>query len=362
MKTRFTPAGLLRSAASLLLVAAVSGSALAADKLKVGFVYVGPVGDAGWTFEHDEGRKEMEAALGEQVETSYVESVSEGADSQRVIRQLAQSHDLVFTTSFGYMNPTLKVGKSFPKVAFMHATGYKRSKNVGTYSARFYEGRYLTGLIAGHMTQSNIIGYVAAFPIPEVVQGINAFTLGLRSVNPKAEVKVVWVNSWYDPAKEREAAEALIAQGADIINQHTDSPAPVQAAEEKGVYAFGYDSDMTAFGPRAHLTGSVVHWGGFYTKTAKAVLDGTWKAEDTWGGIAADMVKMAPYNAAIPKDVIAQVEATKAKIVDGSFHPFQGPIKDQQGKVVVAEGVTMSDAEMLSLNWYVEGVQGELPK
>ncbi|MCL6415094.1 BMP family ABC transporter substrate-binding protein [Aestuariirhabdus sp. Z084] len=362
MKTRLTSAGLLRGAASLLLAAAVSSSAFAADKLKIGFVYVGPIGDAGWTYEHDLGRQEMEAALGDKIETSYVESVSEGADSERVIRKLAQSHDLVFTTSFGYMNPTLKVAKAFPKGAFMHATGYKRSKNVGTYSARFYEGRYLTGVIAGHMTKTNTIGYVAAFPIPEVVQGINAFTLGMRSVNPKAEVKVVWINSWYDPAKEREAAEALIAQGADIINQHTDSPAPVQAAEEKGVYAFGYDSDMTAFGPKAHLTGSVVHWGGFYTETAKAVLDGTWKADDTWGGMAADMVKMAPYNAAIPKDVVAQVEGLKTKIIDGSFHPFQGPIKNQQGKVVVPEGTTMKDGEILSFNWYVEGVQGELPK
>ncbi|WP_420841671.1 BMP family ABC transporter substrate-binding protein [Endozoicomonas acroporae] len=230
--------------------------------LKVGFVYVGPVGDAGWTYGHDEGRLEMVEKLGKNIETTYVESVSEGADAERVIRKLAQQgHDLIFTTSFGYMNPTLKVAKQFPNVKFQHATGYKRGKNVGTYSARFYEGRYLTGVIAGHMTQNNVIGYVGSFPIPEVVQGINAFTLGLRSVNPDATVKVVWINSWYDPAKEREAAESLIAQGADIINQHTDSPAPVQAAQDKGVYAFGYDTDMTRFGPDAHLTGSMVHWG-----------------------------------------------------------------------------------------------------
>ncbi len=361
--TRLSPARLLNGAATLLLSAAVSTAAFAADPLKIGFVYVGPVGDAGWTFEHDAGRKEMEEALAGKVETSYVESVSEGADSQRVIRQLAQQgHDLIFTTSFGYMNPTLKVARAFPKTSFMHATGYKRSKNVGTYSARFYEGRYLTGVIAGQMTKTNTIGYVAAFPIPEVVQGINAFTLGLHSVNPQAKVKVIWINSWYDPAKEREAAEALIAQGADIINQHTDSPAPVQAAQEKGVYAFGYDSDMTAFGPDAHLTGSVVHWGGFYTQTARAVMDGSWKADDTWGGMAVDMVKMAPYNKAIPQTVIDQVEAIKAKIIDGSFHPFQGPIKDQQGELKVADGTTMSDGEILSFNWYVEGVQGELPK
>ncbi|WP_083232560.1 MULTISPECIES: BMP family ABC transporter substrate-binding protein [Endozoicomonas] len=330
--------------------------------LKVGFVYVGPVGDAGWTYGHDEGRLEMVEKLGKNIETTYVESVSEGADAERVIRKLAQQgHDLIFTTSFGYMNPTLKVAKQFPNVKFQHATGYKRGKNVGTYSARFYEGRYLTGVIAGHMTKNNVIGYVGSFPIPEVVQGINAFTLGLRSVNPDATVKVVWINSWYDPAKEREAAESLIAQGADIINQHTDSPAPVQAAQDKGVYAFGYDTDMTRFGPDAHLTGSMVHWGGFYTDTAKAVLDKQWKPEDVWGGFSAGMVEMAPYNKAIPEKVIAQVETFKEQIADGTFTIFEGPIKAQDGSIKVSEGTKLNDGDILSMNWYVEGVEGSLP-
>ena len=342
----------------------LSGLSAAVEKpLKIGFVYVGPIGDAGWTAGHDEGRREMLDALGDQIESTYVESVSEGADAERVIRKLAQQgHELIFTTSFGYMNPTLKVAKRFPNVKFEHATGYKRDKNVGTYAARFYQGRYLTGIIAGHMTQSNVIGYVGSFPIPEVVQGINAFTLGLRSVNPDAKVKVVWINSWYDPAKEREAAEALIAQGADIINQHTDSPAPVQAAQDKGVYAFGYDTDMSKFGPDAHLSGSLVHWGGFYTDTAKAVLDKNWKASDVWGGFNSGMVKMAPYHKDIPKDVVAQVEKYKTDITSGDFKIFTGPIKAQNGSVKVPSGTSLNDGEILSMNWYVEGVEGKLPK
>ncbi len=357
---------LLKQTAAMLMAATLSSVAMAsAEKpLKVGFVYVGPVGDAGWTFGHDEGRREMLESLGEEkVETTFVESVAEGADAERVIRTLAQQgHDLIFTTSFGYMNPTLKVAKQFPNVKFQHATGYKRSKNVGTYSARFYEGRYLTGVIAGHMTKSNTIGYVGSFPIPEVVQGINAFTLGLRSVNPDAKVKVVWINSWYDPAKEREAAESLIAQGADIINQHTDSPAPVQAAQDKGVYAFGYDTDMTRFGPDAHLTGSLVDWSGYYTDTTKAVLDKNWKAGDVWGGFAAGMIEMAPYNTAIPQVVVKQVEALKTKLTRGELAIFQGPIKAQDGSVKVAAGTTLTDPDILSMNWYVEGVDGKLPK
>ena len=357
---------LLKQAAAMLMTAALSSLAMAsAEKpLKVGFVYVGPVGDAGWTFGHDEGRREMLETLGEEkVETTFVESVAEGADAERVIRTLAQQgHDLIFTTSFGYMNPTLKVAKQFPGVKFQHATGYKRANNVGTYSARFYEGRYLTGVIAGHMTKSNTIGYVGSFPIPEVIQGINAFTLGLRAVNPAAKVKVVWINSWYDPAKEREAAESLIAQGADIINQHTDSPAPVQAAQDKGVYAFGYDTDMTRFGPDAHLTGSLVNWAGYYTATTKAVLDKNWKADDVWGGFAAGMVEMAPYNKAIPASVVKQVEALKIELSSGKLGIFEGPIKAQDGSLKVAAGTTLTDPDILSMNWYVEGVDGKLPK
>ena len=342
---------------------AAAPAAKAAEPLKVGFVYVSPIGDAGWTYQHDISRKDLEKALGDKVKTSFVESVPEGADAERVIREFAASgHKLVFTTSFGYMNPTLKVAKRFPGVTFEHATGYKRSKNVGTYLARFYEGRYLTGIVAGKMTKSNKIGYVAAFPIPEVVRGINAFTLGLRSVNPKAQVNVVWVSSWYDPGKEREAAETLIAQGADVITQHTDSTAPVQAAEDKGVYAIGYHSDMSKYGKKAHLTATTHYWGGHYIAAVKAVMAGTWKSESIWGGIKEGMIKLAPYGPAVSADVRALTDAKSKEIASGALHPFQGPVKDQSGKVRIAAGQTMSDKDMSGFNWYVEGVIGELPK
>jgi len=354
-------AGPLIAAAALVAVAAAPANAQ--GKLKVGFVYVSPVGDAGWTYQHELGRRALEKALKGKVETSYVESVKEGADAERVIRKFAAGgYKLIFTTSFGYMNPTLKVAKRSPKVVFEHATGYKRAKNVGTYSARFYQGRYLTGIVAGKMTKSNVIGYVAAFPIPEVVRGIDAFTLGLRSVNPKARVHVVWTSSWYDPGKEREATEALIAQGADIITQHTDSTAPVQAAEDKGVYAIGYHSDMSKYGKHAHLTAVTHRWGGFYTRIAKQVMAGTWKSRDVWGGIKEGMIKLAPFGAAVPQDVRTLVAAKTAEIGAGTLHPFQGPVRDQSGKVRIPKGKTMSDKTLLGLDWYVEGVVGELPK
>jgi simple sugar transport system substrate-binding protein len=341
------------------------GGAAAAQQqpLKIGFVYVSPIGDAGWTFQHDSGRKEMEKALGAKVTTKYVENVPEGADAERVIREFAASgYQLVFTTSFGYMNPTVKVAKAFPKVAFEHATGYKRDKNVGTYNARFYEGRYLTGIIAGKMTKSNVAGYVAAYPIPEVLQGINAFTRGMRSVNPKAEVRVIWVNSWYDPGREREAAMTLISQGADIITQHTDSTAPVQAAEEKGVYAFGYHSDMSKYGPKAHLTASTHQWGAFYTKVAQDTLAGKWQPSNVWGGIKDGMVKLAPLNPAVPKDVRDQVAKAEADIAAGKLHPFGGPVKDQQGKERAPAGKSLTDQQLGVMDYYVEGVIGQLPK
>ncbi len=331
--------------------------------LKIGFVYVSPVGDAGWTFQHDSGRKEMEKALGPKVTTKYVENVPEGADAERVIRELAASgHRLVFTTSFGYMNPTVKVAKSFPNIGFEHATGYKRDKNVGTYNARFYEGRYLTGIIAGKMTKTNVAGYVAAFPIPEVLQGINAFTRGMRSVNPKAEVRVIWVNSWYDPGRDREAAMTLISQGCDIITQHTDSTAPMQAAEEKGVYAIGYHSDMSKYAPTKHLTASTHQWGAFYTKTAQDMLAGKWKPSNIWGGIKDGMVKLAPINPVVPEEVRSLVAQTEKDIVAGKLHPFAGPVKKQDGAVVVPAGQNMSDDRLAVMDYYVEGVQGQLPK
>jgi simple sugar transport system substrate-binding protein len=280
-----------------------------------------------------------------------------------VIRELAQSgHLLIFTTSFGYMNPTIKVAKSFPNVAFEHATGYKTDKNVGTYNARFYEGRYLAGVVAGKMTKSNVLGYVAAFPIPEVLQGINAFTRGARSVNPKVEVKVIWTNSWYDPGKEREAAMTLISQGADVLTHHTDSTATVKAADEKGVYAIGYHSDMSKFGPKAHLTASTHDWTNYYLETTQKVLDGKWKPGSVWGGIKDGYVKLAPMNPAVPKETQELVKRLEAEIAAGTLHPFAGPVNDNTGKARVPAGKTMTDDEMQKMDYYVEGVQGKLPK
>jgi simple sugar transport system substrate-binding protein len=260
------------------------------------------------------------------------------------------------------MNPTLKVAKRFPKAVFEHATGYKRAKNVGTYVARFYEGRYLAGIVAGSMTQSNIAGYVAAFPIPEVVRGINAFTQGMRSVNPEAQVKVIWTSSWFDPGRESEAANVLIAQGADVVTHHTDSTAVVQKAEENGVWAVGYHSDMSKYGPKAHLTAVTHHWGDFYTETAQSVLDDSWESRDVWGGIKDGMIDIAPLNEAVPEDVASLVAEKHAAIATGELHPFQGPVKNQSGEVVIPEGETMTDEQLLKMEFYVEGVQGTLPK
>jgi len=354
------------AAAIVVLVAAFlpgMATALAADlPFKVGFVYVGPIGDAGWTYQHDLGRREMEQALGGKVVTQYVESVPEGADAERVIRELAQSgNKLIFTTSFGYMNPTLKVAKQFPNTEFEHATGYKTAANVGIYNARFYEGRYLAGIVAGRMTKSNVAGYVAAFPIPEVVMGINAFTRGMRSVNPKSEVKVVWVNTWYDPGREREAAETLVSQGADVLTHHTDSTAVVQAAEAKHVYSIGYHSDMSKYGPNTELTAVTHQWGAFYTKTVKDAIAGTWKPESVWGGIKQGMIKMAPFNPIVPKDVQDLVNRTTGDIAAGRLHPFTGPIKDNEGKLRLAAGKVMTDDVLSKMDYYVEGVQGQLP-
>lgn len=367
--TRLAEKGLFKKGSSLtkLLTAATlaAGCSMAAAEapLKVGFVYVGPTGDAGWTYAHDEGRKYMVEQLGDQVETTYVESVAEGADSERVIRQMAaKGHDLIFTTSFGYMNPTLKVAKRFPKVKFEHATGYKRGKNTGTYFARAYQGRYLTGMIAGKMTESNVIGYVASFPIPEVIRGINAFTKGAQEVNPDVKVKVVWASTWYDPAKEREAAETLMLQGADILTQHTDSAAVIQAAQSKGKYAIGYHSDMSPYGAKAHLTATVHNWGELYTQKAKSVLSGNWKSEDLWPGIAEGVTDLAPFNEAIPADVKELVLNKKQAIKEGKVRVFDGPVINQAGEVVIPAGNTMSDNDLKGFNWYVNGVEGQLPK
>lgn len=337
--------------------------ALAAEPLKVGFVYVGPVGDYGWTYEHDQGRKYMAKKLGQQVNTTYVENVPETNDAVRVIRELAaKGNKLIYTTSFGYMDPTMRVARQFPKTYFESCTGYKLAHNVGTYMPRWYEARYLTGLIGGAMTKSNVIGYVAPYPIPEVIRGVNAFTIGLHQVNPKATVKVIFVNTWYDPGKERLAAETLITQGADILNKHTDSPAVIQVAAEKGAYSFGYDSNMKRFGPKSVLTSIVNDWGMYYLNTTKSVLDGTWKSRAVWDGLKTGMVQLAPLNSAIPKHTVDQVAKQKQAIEAGDFTIFKGPLKDQSGKMRVAQGKSMSDDDILHMNYFLEGVQGHLPK
>ncbi len=333
-----------------------------AEKTKVGFVYVGPIGDHGWSYQHHEGLKAVEKALGDQVETTYVESVSEGSDAERVIRQLAQDdNNIIFTTSFGYMNPTLKVAKQFPNVKFEHATGFKRSENVSTYNARFYEGRYVAGLVAGKMTKSNTIGYIASFPIPEVVMGINATYLGAKSVNPDVKMKIVWVSTWFDPGKESAAAKTLRDQGADILFQHTDSPAAMKMAEQEGVYAVGQASDMHAFGPKAQLTAIVNNWAPYYVKRIKAAMDGTWKSGDVWGGFGSGMLLLADWNKAVPDEVVAQANKVRDDITAGTFHPFTGPLNKQDGSVFLKAGEVIDDGALSGMNFYVEGVTGKLP-
>ena len=348
--------------AACAVLFAAPAAAQPKEPLKVGFVYVSPIGDAGWTFQHDTGRKEMEKALGGKVTTKYVENVPEGADAERVIRDLAQSgHNLIFTTSFGYMNPTIKVAATFPKVIFEHATGYKTAKNVGIYNARFYEGRYLAGIVAGKMTKTGVSGYVAAFPIPEVVMGINAFARGMRSVNPTAQVKVIWVNSWFDPGRESEASNTLVSQGADVLTHHTDSTAAVQTAEAKKVYAVAYHSDMSKYGPNAQLTAVTHHWGDYYTKVAQSVVDGKWQQDNVWGGIKDGMIKLAPFNKVVPPDVVAMVKKAEGEIAAGKLNPFTGPMKTNDGREVLAAGKTITDADLSKMDYYVEGVVGKLP-
>ena len=348
-------------ALAVLPAIALSQAAAAAEPLNVGFVYVSPIGEAGWTTQHDMGRKEMEKNLGAKVKTKVVENVPEGADAERVIRDLAQQgNKLIFTTSFGYMNPTLKVAQQFPDVKFVHLTGYKTAVNVATSNARFYEGRYLSGVLAGKMSKSNVAGYVAAFPIPEVLQGVNAFTRGMRSVNPKAEVKVIWVNSWFDPGKERDAAITLMGQGADVVTHHTDSTAIVQVAEEKGKYAIAYHSDMKKFGPKAQIGAVTHHWGAYYTKEAQAVLDGKWKSDGVWGGIKDGMISLEGYGPAVPAEVKQLVLAKEKEIVAGTLTPFDGPVKDNEGKVRLEKG-PMGDDALNKMDYYVEGIAGKLP-
>lgn len=358
-------------AAMLAAVAATTGTAQttatkAPAPLKVGFVYVSPIGDAGWTYQHNLGRLAMEKALGAQVSTTAVEAVAEGADSERVMRDLvAQGHQLIFATSFGYLEPALRVAADHPDVVFEHAGGFKTAKNLNTYNARFYEARYLAGLLAGKTSKSGIAGYVAGFPVPEVVQGINAFALGMRAVNPKAQVKVVWLNTWFDPPREREAATSLINQGADVLTNHSGSPAVPQTAQahfaSKGVRVIAYQSDMSRHAPDAQLTAITHQWGAYYTRVAEAVRKGTWQARPVWGGMKDGFIAFAPFSPSVPADVVALVKAREADIVKGKLHPFAGRLVDSTGAVRQERGV-LDDASLAKMNWFVDGVTGNLPK
>lgn len=337
----------------------MAGPVAAQEPLKIGFVYVSPIGEAGWTWQQEIGRKYMHEQLGDRIQSQVVEDVPEGADSERVIRDLAQQGvKLIFTTSFGYMNPTIKVAKQFPDVTFVHSTGYKTAPNVGTTNARFYESRYIAGVLAGHKTQTGIIGYVGAYPIPEVLQGINAFTQGLRSVKPEATVRVIMANTWFDPGKERDAALALLDQGADIVTHHTDSTAVVQAAEERGKWAIAYHSDMQKFGPKAQLGAVTHHWGPYFTATAQSVLDGTWKSNQVWGGFKEEMVAFEGLGPDVDDALRAELEAKEKAIADGSLKVFAAPIKTNEGKVVISEGA-LDDDGLNAMDYFVEGVVGK---
>jgi simple sugar transport system substrate-binding protein len=296
------------------------------------------------------------------VRTSAVESVPEGADAERVMRDLAaQGHKLIFATSFGYLEPALRVAAEFPDVFFEHCGGYKGARNLGTYNARYYEGRYLAGLVAGRATKSGVAGYVAGFPVPEVVQGINAFALGMLEANPRATVRVLWLDTWFDPARERDAALALVGQGADVLTNHSASPAVAQAAEAKGVHFLGYQSDMRAFAPRTQLTSVVHEWGGYYTGVAQAVLDDRWTPQPVWGGLKQGFIRLAPFGAAVAADTAARVRQRQAAIVAGTAHPFAGEILDQAGRRRLERGATMSDEAIQRMDWFVQGVVGTLP-
>ena len=353
---------LIAAAAVMLTTGASLFGASAADKLKVGFIYLGPIGDLGWTYQHDLARQAVVKEFGDKIETTFLENVSEGPDSERSIEQLARAgNKLIFTTSFGYMEPTLKVAKKYPNVHFEHATGYKRDKNMSTYSGRFYEGRYIQGIIAAKMSKAGVLGYIGSFPIPEVISGINATILGAQTINPNIKVKIIWANSWFDPGKEADAAKALLDQGADVIMQHTDSPAAMQIASERGKLAFGQDSEMIKFGPKAQLTSIMDNWAPYYIARVKAELDGTWKSEDEWGGLKSKMVVMAPYTN-MPDDVKKLAAETEAAITEGKLFPFKCPVVGQDGKEVECKGGDhLADGQVLGMNFYVKGIDDKIP-
>jgi len=341
---------------------AASAAAPKSEPLKIAFAYVGPVGDGGWTFAHDLGRKAVEAEFGDKVKTSYVENVPEAADAERVIRQMvSEGNKLIFGTTFGYMDPMMKVAADEKGVRFEHGTGFKTAENMRTYDSRTYEGAYLAGVIAGAMTKSNTLGVVGSIPIPEVIRNINTFTLGAQSVNPKIKTKVVWIGKWFDPPKESEAAQSLINAGADVLFQNTDSSAVLQTAEKNKKLAFGWDSDMSAYAKDAHLGSAVINWGPYYKQAVKEALDGTWKTQQAWWGIKEGAIDMVAISDKVPAETKALVEKAKAGMKDGSFHPWKGPVVDQAGKTVVEKDQTPDDKFMLGINFYVKGVDGKVP-
>jgi simple sugar transport system substrate-binding protein len=350
-------------AAAALAASLTAGAALAQEPVKACWIYVGPIGDYGYSYQHHQGLLAVEEKFGDQVETAYLESVPEGPDAERALERLAREGcNIIFATSFGFGDAVNAVAPRFPDVKFEHATGFMQdSENIALYNARFYEGRYIIGQIAAKMSQTGVAGYIVSFPIPEVVMGINSFMLGAQSVNPDFEVKIVWVNTWFDPGKEADAAKALFDQGADIIVQHTDSTAPLQIAEERGLHGFGQASDMISFAPNAQYTAIVDDWAPYYTRRVQELIDGTWQATNVWEGIKEGAVFMAPYTN-LPEDVAAAAEEIEQKIATGEFHAFTGPIRNQAGEEVVAEGEVIDDPTLLGMNWYVEGVDDQLPQ
>jgi basic membrane protein A len=336
--------------------------AVKAEPLKIAFAYVGPVGDAGWTYAHDKGRKAVQAEFGAKVVTSFVENVPEAADAERVLRDMVgQGNKLIFGTTFGYMEPMLKVAADAPDVKFEHATGYKTAPNMRTYDSRTYEGAYMAGVLAGKLSKSNTLGVVASIPIPEVIRNIDSFTLGAQRSNPKVKTRVVWVNKWFDPPKETEAAQSLLNQGADVLFQNTDSSAVLQTADKAGKLAFGWDSDMSKFGPTAHVASAVINWAPYYTQAVRDVLAGSWKKDSAWWGVKEGAIDLVSISDKVPADAKADIEKIKAGLKDGSFHPWTGPIMDQAGKELVKAGDKADDKFLHGINFYVKGVEGKVP-
>tara|TARA_Y100001937_G_scaffold29510_1_gene42512 strand:- start:1224 stop:2282 length:1059 start_codon:yes stop_codon:yes gene_type:complete len=345
--------------AGAMFLASITAS-LAADPVKVGFIYIGPIGDHGWTYRHDIGRQQVEEAFGDKVETSYIESVQYGPEAENVIRQMAEDHDIIFATSFGYMETMLKVAKDYPNVKFEHATGYKQSDNMASYGLRLYQARHIQGIIAGMMTKTNKICYVGAYPIPEVIREINTYYLGAKKMNPDVDIDIVWVNTWYDPGKEANAAEVMMAQGCDMVAQHTDSPAPLQAAQKQGKLGFGQASDQIKFAPKAQLTATIDNWGPYYIKKVGQVIDGTWETGDYFGHMNEGAVQMAPFTN-MPANVAKEAQHIKDMISHGHYFAFTGPIRDNTGKLQLKDGEIASDAHLNSMMYYVEGIDAKVP-